>query len=148
MALIGYVKLAPRYCLQKDLKMRLFSVFSALFLAISLSMPAQAADLEFPASGFVAEAEWVSGPVVGEESILKITWADARTGERTNPSNFRVSLWMPHHGHGSSPTRVEQISAGIYRVRDMYFTMDGQWDVRVRVKNGDATDEKVFSVEL
>ena len=128
--------------------MRLSILFSALFLAISLSVPAQAADLVFPASGLAADVEWVAGPTVGDESVLKIAWTDARSGERVDPASFRVSLWMPHHGHGSSPTRIEQISSGVYRVREMYFTMDGEWEVRIRIKKADSSEEKVLTVEL
>lgn len=46
-----------------------------------------------------------------------------------------VILWMPSMGHGSTPTRVERLDVGTYRVNQVFFIMPGEWDIRFQVKN-------------
>lgn len=46
-----------------------------------------------------------------------------------------VVLWMPSMGHGSTPTRVERLDVGTYRVSQVFFIMPGEWDIRFQVKN-------------
>lgn len=53
------------------------------------------------------------------------------------PGNFKVYLWMPSMGHGSSPVKVNRISTGIYEVTDVYFIMEGDWEIRIKLDNGD-----------
>ncbi len=53
------------------------------------------------------------------------------------PRNFEVYLWMPSMGHGSSPVKVNRISAGIYEITDVYFIMEGDWEIRIKLDNGD-----------
>ncbi len=57
----------------------------------------------------------------------------------------RVKLWMPEHGHGSSPTQFAEISEGCRVVSKVNFTMPGEWEVRVELTDGDVG---VFLVEV
>lgn len=46
-----------------------------------------------------------------------------------------VILWMPSMGHGSTPTRVERIDSGSYRVHDVFFIMPGEWQIQFQIPN-------------
>lgn len=47
-----------------------------------------------------------------------------------------VLLWMPDMGHGSSPVSAERLDIGTYRVAKVFFTMHGDWQIRLQVKEG------------
>jgi len=65
------------------------------------------------------------------------------------PGAFGVSLWMPTMGHGSSPIRIKKLGTGIYDLSQIYFIMDGLWQLRIRLKNGSTvTDEQIFEYYL
>lgn len=56
--------------------------------------------------------------------------------------NAFVELWMPSMGHGSSPVTVEKISEGLYRAKNVFFIMPGEWEIRIQVRDGkNVTDQ-------
>lgn len=54
-----------------------------------------------------------------------------------------ASLWMPEHGHGSSPTRLLPVREGCTLIERMSFVMGGSWEIRVRLSDDDSG---VFSI--
>ncbi|MBL7542438.1 MAG: hypothetical protein JNL11_01410 [Bdellovibrionaceae bacterium] len=46
-----------------------------------------------------------------------------------------VVLWMPSMGHGSTPTKIERLDVGTYRVGNVFFIMPGAWEIRFQVKD-------------
>lgn len=61
----------------------------------------------------------------------------------------QVILWMPAMGHGSSPTTVERIDVGTYRVTGVYFVMPGEWQIRFQVREGEVVrDESVLTLSI
>ncbi|MBX3021812.1 MAG: FixH family protein [Bdellovibrionales bacterium] len=59
--------------------------------------------------------------------------------------HLAVVLWMPGMGHGSSPVTVEKLDIGTYRASRVFFTMAGDWEIRVQLKDGDEIkDEAVI----
>ena len=60
-----------------------------------------------------------------------------------------VILWMPSMGHGSSPVTLERIDTGTYRASRVFFSMPGEWELRVQVKNGtDVKDQAVINLKI
>lgn len=56
------------------------------------------------------------------------------------PENpLSVRLWMDSMNHGSSPTTVESLAPGVFRVSKIYFIMDRDWTVHFELGRGDAT---------
>ena len=49
----------------------------------------------------------------------------------------KVKLWMPEHGHGSSPVVIGSPSEGCRHITKVNFTMRGLWEVRVELTDGD-----------
>jgi hypothetical protein len=74
---------------------------------------------------------------VGTERVTGETKEVTICGDRIE-SVKRVKLWMPEHGHGSTPTQVGPVNDGCRLVSKVNFTMPGEWDVRVELLDGDA----------
>ena len=113
-------------------------------------------ELSFAKGSILACAGWVQGPRSPQESVLRIEWQNADGLPQDPTGSFKVTLWMPSMGHGSAPTQIQRALneagepiAAVYDVRNMYFTMGGQWEVRVGLKfpNG-ATETQAFAVEI
>ncbi len=65
------------------------------------------------------------------------------------PSDFKIFLWMPDMGHGSSPISVKKIGTGLYEFSQIYFIMDGFWQLKIQLKNGSTLlDEQIFEYNL
>jgi hypothetical protein len=47
-----------------------------------------------------------------------------------------IILWMPSMGHGSTPVEIHPAENGIFFIRDVYFTMPGEWDIEIYLKKG------------
>jgi hypothetical protein len=50
--------------------------------------------------------------------------------------SLSVSLWMADMGHGAPPVKVERQGLGQYNVSRAYFSMHGNWQIQVQLKNG------------
>ena len=52
-------------------------------------------------------------------------------------------------GHGSSPISVKKIGTGLYEFSQIYFIMDGFWQLKIQLKNGSTLlDEQIFEYNL
>jgi hypothetical protein len=50
----------------------------------------------------------------------------------------RIKLWMPEHGHGSTPVQLGALEDGCRVASRVNFTMSGNWEVRVELTDGDS----------
>lgn len=65
------------------------------------------------------------------------------------PSPFKIFLWMPEMGHGSSPITIKKLGTGLYELSDIYFIMDGLWQMRIQViNNGEVLEEQNYEYIL
>ena len=61
--------------------------------------------------------------------------------------NLSVILWMPSMGHGAAPVLVESVSPGVFRAKNVFFTMPGEWDIRFELKSGNQLiDEAIYTL--
>ena len=128
-----------------------------LALACLIGGPALAAEitpLSFQGGALVAHAAWETGPRSPQESVLRLEWRTG-AGVPADAGEVRVALFMPDMGHGSAPTRVEAVSdgagrrlPGVVRVRNMYFTMGGLWEVRVTLRSAGVAETQSFALTL
>ena len=57
-------------------------------------------------------------------------------------AELKVVLWMPSMGHGSVPVQIEKLSVGLYRIKNIFFIMPGEWDLHFQLfENGTKVDE-------
>ncbi len=110
----------------------------------------------FEKQGLCASLEWVNKPTAGEQVnpgiFLLRFWQKAAgnaQGPYTKPTeNISIRLYMPEHGHGvknpkgMSPLTINEEKdannvtvEGVYRVTSVYFSMSGNWDIEVYLKN-------------
>lgn len=119
--------------------------------------PAITANLTFKQYLLHIQASIQNKPVVGQETVIVLEAKNPDTHENVEiVETVDVSLWMPDMGHGSSPTTVEkaldekgETIPGVYIVREVYFTMGGQWEVNVTLTNAEGqTETQAFKVQL
>ncbi|RZA07636.1 MAG: hypothetical protein EOP11_07140 [Proteobacteria bacterium] len=101
---------------------------------LCMAQPALAETLSFANGSSTADVQWSQGPRNLEESTLLLSWKNAAGELSAAPGIFKVVPFMPAMGHGSSPTKLEPIASGTYRVSKIFFTMPGAWEIRVQVK--------------
>lgn len=113
--------------------------------------------LKFANGEVHAHVTWVQGPQAADESTLRIEWMNGAAHTPAEPpGDFKVELWMPDMGHGSSPTQNQKVLdqkgqplMGVYDVTSIYFLMRGQWDVNVSLTLADGTVEtQTIKVEI
>lgn len=49
----------------------------------------------------------------------------------------KVRLWMPDHGHGTTPTRLETANENCVNVNKLNFVMPGRWQLFIEITDGD-----------
>jgi hypothetical protein len=54
-------------------------------------------------------------------------------------------LWMPEHGHGSSPPQLVSVDPTCTRVERVSFVMRGLWEVQVKLADNDSA---TFSLQV
>ncbi len=96
--------------------------------------------LDFDSEGLCGELAWISPPTDQVGGVLSLKFWSQAEGSRSGPyiaprGQVSVFLWMPEHGHGSSPVQVTG-DGGEYEVSEVYFIMPGNWDIHVQIKSG------------
>lgn len=83
-----------------------------------------------------------SPPAKGNNTwLLELSDAD---GNPVEALDFSAVLYMPEHGHNSSPTTVSaEATPGRYEVSRITFTMGGVWEVRL-ISAGETTSRDVL----
>jgi hypothetical protein len=115
--------------------------------------------LTFADAGVHAHITWEAGPLLNDESIMHIEWKSAADHTPVAaPGDVTVANFMVMNGmqHGSSPTTIEQVVdengapvVGSYRVKEMYFVMEGEWRIDVTLAVPDRpADTQSFTVEI
>jgi hypothetical protein len=117
--------------------------------------------IEFQNGKLCGAVEWISFPSLSDEARIVLRfWDPIQGSESSGPwvdpeGQLQVSLWMNMggHGHGSRPTTIRRVQAGVFEVRHLYFVMLGTWDLRIqRVDPGTrpprVIEQAVLAVEV
>lgn len=116
-----------------------------------------AGHLVFKNGSVHVHATFSKAPAVGLEVPLVLETKDAVTHQNISlEDKVEVVLWMPSMGHGSAPTQIQRVLdsngdllTGVYNVRNVYFTMGGDWEVRVVLTNNEGLKEtQSFNMKL
>jgi hypothetical protein len=110
------------------------------------------------------ELRWIQGPHLKVRPPMKVNMTESqfslRLATQEGPLAAKelpeVELWMPAHGHGAPQVLVAQSMSGgtplvgQYVVTDVYFVMNGDWEIRVSLKVGDEAEPRkfIFKVSL
>lgn len=87
-----------------------------------------------------------SQPIVGSNAAI-LTVFDARSNQKIDDALIEVVPWMTMHGHGSpKKPAIKRSEGGQYRVENLYYTMEGDWDLIVTIQKGDSKDTATFPI--
>lgn len=102
-----------------------------------------------------ATLAWENAPSTKASSSLFLFFQKLETdyAPLADPTgNLKVYLWMPSMGHGSSPTTIEKVAPGVYRISRLEFIMAGSWELRFEIIEKDQSNKEVvrdqFKVDL
>lgn len=120
-----------------------FSLAAALLISVTAfaqdhDHDQMAGHLVFKNNSLHIRAVFEQPPAVGVEAHLVLQAVNPATHQMVGLSDkIEVELWMPSMHHGSSPTYVEAApyQAGLFYVRDVFFIMSGDWEIRVTLTN-------------
>lgn len=100
------------------------------------------------ASGACVSMKWEVEPTESEFGTFVFQVFSKETTELLDSDGtMAVVLWMPDMGHGSSPVTVEKIEVGTYRASKVFFSMNGQWEIQFKIKNGkDVKDQAILPI--
>lgn len=110
------------------------------------------------------EFRWIEGPHLKVRPPMRVNMRESQfslhlasqEGPLAAKDLPKVELWMPAHDHGAPEVHVAQSTSGgtplvgQYIVRDVYFVMDGDWEIRVSLRVGDEKEPRkfIFKVSL
>jgi len=87
-------------------------------------------------------------PVVGPNKVI-LTIRNAGTGSAMEGATVKVVPWMSMHGHGSpKETHVKEEGNGVYEVENVYYTMEGPWDLLISIQKGNVEDTASVIVDI
>ena len=95
-------------------------------------------------SGKCVSLDWEVLPTEEDfgQFLIKI-WQPNLADESEFVEDVSVFLWMPSMNHGSSPVTIKQVDIGTYRVNDVFFTMPGEWEIHIQLKNNNEVKDQV-----
>jgi len=92
--------------------------------------------------------KWEEGPKQGENR-LRLFFSNHESHQPTSLSqNLNVEIWMPGMGHGSLPTHVTSVRSGEYLIENIFFSMPGEWEIRIQLLNYDGSIAEQNSFKL
>ncbi len=57
--------------------------------------------------------------------------AHVMTPKNEPVSNFKAELWMPAHGHGSTPLKIVAEGENKYKITNASFSLTGEWQIKM-----------------
>jgi len=114
--------------------------------------------MNFSEVDLCADIEWIDGPNLDKTSHFQlIFWKNGDHNHEPISPRFDLDIfsWMiMHHGHshGGPKMTFQEISTGVFEVKDARFFMggmQGHWEVRVNLLDGeDVVSQGISKVDL
>lgn len=111
---------------------------------------AEAEHTQFDKTGTSLWLSWETKPTADQYGSLLLKTGRENAADKSPvpldlEGDIAVILWMPSMGHGSSPVTVTKIDTGTYRATKVFFSMPGDWEIRVqRVVKGALIEQAVL----
>jgi hypothetical protein len=112
-------------------------------------------------TGLCASVTWDTAPSASRANAFTLRFWNQATGSESGPyitpgQTPFVRLWMSSMGHGSRPVVLSAAKdasgapmPGVYRVEQVVFTMRGDWDVQIQLRNGaTVVDQATLNLDL
>lgn len=99
---------------------------------------------------FILRLEMNQRPLTtGKLVTATIALYEGHSKTKVAGAQIEVVPWMTVHGHGSSKkTVVKEKGEGLYSVENIYFTMDGDWDILINVRKERIEDKAILTLTV
>lgn len=108
--------------------------------------PVAECKLKLDALKLCVDLKWEKKPSSTKEegiAILKFFEEKDSATLITPEGDPQFVLFMPSMGHGSKPTAVVKQNDKSYRVEKIFFIMEGEWEIHIKVTRGKTTSDEV-----
>ena len=106
---------------------------------------APACTVFFTTEQLCANYSWRKTPTENDFGSFALTFSQTDGTPADPKMALNVIIWMPAMGHGSSPVTITNTAVGINIVENVFFSMHGDWQIRVQLKNAAAVvEEQIF----
>lgn len=117
----------------------LFVLVAAVCFASDTHKPNPKCPMDFVGTGLCGDVEWIDGPHFGRVSHFKLVFWNRDDVQKTPVSpNYEVEIYSymimcQGHNHGGPQMNWQEVSDGVFEVRDARFIYmeNGYWEVRV-----------------
>lgn len=140
---------ALRFIIKEEIMTLKTAVFVLFLWTFSFSQDCAAGNIEQRSLNgtFMAQLQVKPDPPrmgINNSAILKIYERDSKV--KVEGAFVEVTPWMTQHSHGSSKkTRITEKGDGEYSIENIYFTMEGEWDLIVKITKNTQEDQVIFS---
>lgn len=99
---------------------------------------------------YLVAVESLTNPIKVGRNTMKLTIKDKNSGKPAGKKlTIEVIPWMPAHEHGTSEVPIiKETRVGEYLIERLTFTMPGDWEVYIRLREGRREDTAVFNVSV
>jgi hypothetical protein len=99
---------------------------------------------------YSVDVQCAANPVMTGKNNITVTINDVKSMKPLEKKLIIEAIpWMPTHEHGSSDIPViTYLGKGQYRIDEINFTMPGDWDVYLKIRDGGKEDTAVFNVNV
>lgn len=107
------------------------------------------AKLFFKKNNLRLDFYWSQAPVIADESKILLILVNELGTPADPEGKLSSKIWMPSMGHGSYPISVTRLRTGVYELSEIFFTMEGYWDIHFQIyKAGELSEEVRWGIEL
>ncbi len=86
------------------------------------------------------EVKWLTKKNSFDEAqALVFLYSNDKLYDPEESEDISFYLWMESMGHGSSPIFVKRLDKGIYSLSEIYFSMPGDWQLKIDFKKNNKT---------
>ncbi len=98
--------------------------------------------------GLCVHLGYNSEPVINQSAEFMVHF-ESQTGlDMQKIESVSIDLWMPDHGHGSSPVQVRRLNSDHFLLSDAWFVMPGLWQIRINVSFDGQQDQLLVPIEI
>ena len=129
--------------------LRWAGVLSVLFMSVFLTA-FEKKGINSEQGFYSVDVQCAANPVVVGKNNMTVTINNAKSMKPFERKLIiEVVPWMPAHEHGSSDIAVvTYLGKGQYRIEGINFTMQGDWDVYLKLEDDGKEDTVVFNVHV
>jgi len=136
--------------MRADMMIRWTGVFSLLVMSVFL-MAFEETGINSEQGFFSVDVRCAANPVKIGKNNMTVTIHDVKSLKPVGRKLIIEAIpWMPatpEHGSSDIPV-VTYLGKGQYRIEGINFTMPGEWDVYLKVRDGGKEDSVVFNVDV